>query len=1249
MPLVRILLCLLIPALASQPEAPVHRVIRTEPAHQRILRKPGAAGAVIDQDGKLAAVHKTAKVDCRWEDWREWSVCQFTCGEGIAVRTRKVKTSASADGRPCDGDLKQERPCREEACPVDCTWDSWSSWSVCSSTCGTGTQTIGRQSSPARHGGARCQGNSTLDRQCNNGECSVDCQWATWSEWFACSKSCGGGNATRYRQVSIPKSESGQDCRGAASESKACSPAACPADCQFTEWETWSACSVTCGQGGTMTRGHAVLSPAANGGRPCDQLTQKSPCTGPSACGLDCIWSDWGEWKACTASCGFGTRARFRFEANPAGLNGKSCAGPKSEKEQCENPACEVDCQATPWTDWSPCSFTCGNNGLQERTRTITSAVTKGGRPCLGGNSSYEKKECTLNSCPVDCEWADWDDWRGCSTSCGAGSQLRLRMVKTQPSYGGQACRGNNSMSRACGESACPVPCTWNAWTEWPSCPVTCGTANITRSRTHTAAAFGGLECSGPSNELTDCHEIDCPVDCRWSDWSPWQCATSCAPGLQKRNRTILEVARDGGATCHGPDHESSPCSDLPTCPVDCKWTEWEDWSVCSATCGQGARKRVRSRAAYASFGGHNCYGTEDDEGACEGDPCPSDCVVGDWGPWAACPVTCGNGTRTRGRGIKEQARLGGGDCKGPFTSNKTCCNEACPVDCIFSDWTDWTSCSSSCGGGIRDRNRQEYQSAANGGRLCEGGIREDQACSEQRCPVDCHWHPWSEWGGCSKTCGGGVKTQSRTKTLAMFGGNECDGNETKQLECAAEDCPVDCAWEPWTAWENCTKSCNAGTTTRLRRKTQVEAYGGSICLGTPTETKACNTQGCPQDCLWSTWSRWTACSKDCGGGKTKRFRDVIQTMKNHGQNCLGDDQEEVDCNAQHCPLVCSWEDWSDWTACDISCNGGQRTRSRAPQQKELYGGSPCVGDATQRLACNLTQCPIDCVLTDWSEWGSCSVSCGSGTRFQTRTRMEGRYGGAACVGGLVNSDSCFSTMNDEQCPTTTVTTTQAGNIDDLLDGWIQSRSWGKGGESGSWDPEEYKGSQEEGAHNATVKPHAANATAPVPCTQEQVTAELAKYDESKLTEKLVEMQADSSWKRQGKAVSAQISGELVIYASIPDVLIGSGGVKFGLERMLARLAGVDSGAVTVKLAVGDTTGTSANQQKSKGNVIAYYNVYTYKDDKTSSPESVSKNMAKHDATAVTREIQTQLSGVESTFTALSMSLRVTRAPPSAN
>jgi len=257
---------------------------------------------------------------------------------------------------------------------------------------------------------------------------------------------------------------------------------------------------------------------------------------------------------------------------------------------------------------------------------------------------------------------------------------------------------------------------------------------------------------------------------------------------------------------------------------------------------------------------------------------------------------------------------------------------------------------------------------------------------------------------------------------------------------------------------------------------------------------------------------------------------------------------------------------------------------------------------------------------------------------------MEGRYGGAPCAGGLVNSESCF-TKNDELCPTTTTTTTQAASIDDLLDGWIQSRSWAQGGSNGSWDPEEYRGSQDPKSQNATVKPHLSNATAPKPCTQEQVAAELAKYDESKLTEKLVEMQTDSTWKRQGKAVSAQISGEMVIYASIPEVLIGSGGVKFGLERMLARLAGVDSGAVTVQLAVGDTSSTSVNEQKRKGNVIAYYTVYTYKDDKTSTPESVSKNMAKHDAIAVTKEIQSQLGGVESTFTALSMSLRVTRAP----
>lgn len=93
-------------------------------------------------------------VDCVWDDWVDWSVCQFTCGGGLAktcqnslllkakrapgesVRTRKVKTMASGEGASwqrvrrrcepqaaCDSNDRETRVCNKNPCPVDCA--SW--------------------------------------------------------------------------------------------------------------------------------------------------------------------------------------------------------------------------------------------------------------------------------------------------------------------------------------------------------------------------------------------------------------------------------------------------------------------------------------------------------------------------------------------------------------------------------------------------------------------------------------------------------------------------------------------------------------------------------------------------------------------------------------------------------------------------------------------------------------------------------------------------------------------------------------------------------------------------------------------------------------------------------------------------------------------------------------------------------------------------------------------------------------------
>ena len=49
---------------------------------------------------------------------------------------------------------------------------------------------------------------------------------------------------------------------------------------------------------------------------------------------------------------------------------------------------------------------------------------------------------------------------------------------------------------------------------------------------------------------------------------------------------------------------------------------------------------------------------------------------------------------------------------------------------------------------------------------------------------VDCEVGPWGNWTSCSVTCGGGTKERNRTAIPAQYGGANCTGNDTEHQTC---------------------------------------------------------------------------------------------------------------------------------------------------------------------------------------------------------------------------------------------------------------------------------------------------------------------------------------------------------------------------------------------------------------------------------------------------------------------------------
>ncbi|XP_033728344.1 semaphorin-5B-like [Pecten maximus] len=136
-----------------------------------------------------------------------------------------------------------------------------------------------------------------------------------------------------------------------------------------------------------------------------------------------------------------------------------------------------------------------------------------------------------------------------------------------------------------------------------------------------------------------------------------------------------------------------------------------------------------------------------------------------------------------------------------------------------------------------------------------------------------------------------------------------------------------------------------------------------------------CNSNG-------PVWSYWSHCSGSCGEGTHHR------TCTHHCSSLSSQTQTETCHHLVSCPV------WSDYGECSVSCGVGTQSRHCI---HHCYGQQSHQTQQCHKPVC--VQAAVDGHWSSWSNFGTCTTTCGSGKQIRTRTcsNPAPANGGRAC------------------------------------------------------------------------------------------------------------------------------------------------------------------------------------------------------------------------------------------------------------